>query len=80
MKIYEIVNLAKDMLMERKWKDKKTLVFDQNNGCNRYEKTIKESHSHYGVHFEIDLEKRKIIWAVPIGDLSFPEKPNLKNK
>ncbi len=71
-KVYEILNTAEDMVTNRTWKDNNTLSFDQVNGYNRYDKNINTKNNHFGVHIEVDLKKKKIIWAVPIGELAFP--------
>lgn len=72
-KVYEIVDQVTWRLSDIKWKDNSTLVFDQDNGTNPFdEKAV--SPDVYGVHFEVDLEKRKVVWAAPFGLLGFPER------
>ena len=74
--IFEIVRPSRFMLMREEFKDKKTLVFDQVNGFNRFDTTTKNTIDDFGVHIEIDLAKREVSWAVPFGTLSFPETIN----
>lgn len=73
---YEVVNLTKNWPSHVAWKGDHILVFDQNNGVNRFNphRDWKSPDAKHGVHFEIDADKREILWAVPFGELSFPEK------
>jgi len=75
-RIYEVVNRTKDWMTHIAWKGDHTLVFDQNNGVNRFNPhpDWRSPDSIHGVHFEIDPDKREILWAVPFGELGFPEK------
>jgi hypothetical protein len=69
--LFEIVNPTSDRLLDRAWKDNRTLVLDQTNGYNRFDERLNTLDDRFGIHFEIDLIERKIIWAVPFGYLSF---------
>ena len=51
------------------WKDNHTLVYDLRNGGN----TFGDGEDH-GVHIELDVSKKEIIWAVPYGPLGVPKK------
>jgi hypothetical protein len=66
-KIFEIKNKATDQLCAFSWNGNGILVFDQCNGRNHFDKSCNSC----GVHFEIDVENGKVIWAVPFGTLSF---------
>ncbi len=74
--IYEVVNRTKNRARHIAWKGDHILVFDQDNGVNRFNphRNWQSPDSIHGVHFEIDADKREIVWAVPFGELSFPEK------
>lgn len=74
-KVYEIVDQVTWRLSDIKWKDNSTLVFDQFNGVNPFDENKKAIPPDvYGVHFEVDLEKKKVVWAAPFGLLGFPER------
>ena len=71
--VCEVVNHTKDMQSNLAWKGDHILVFDQINGVNRIGDWETEG-VQYGVHIELDAEKREILWAVPFGVLGFPQK------
>jgi hypothetical protein len=74
--IYEVVNRTKNWVRHIAWKGDHILVFDQDNGVNRFNphRDWKSPDAIHGVHFEIDADKKEILWAVPFGELGFPEK------
>lgn len=71
--VFEVVNQTYYDQYELAWKGDHILVFDQQNGVNRIGDWETEG-VRYGVHIELDAEKREIIWAVPFGILGFPQK------
>jgi len=71
--VCEVLNHTQDMQYDLAWKGDHILVFDQINGVNRIGDWETEG-VHYGVHIELDAEKREILWAVPFGVLGFPQK------
>jgi len=66
--VYEILNRRLDGRYYLAWKGNHILVFDQING---YGPVRNDEH---GVHYEIDVEKKEVVWAVPFGPLSFPQR------
>lgn len=73
-KVFEIVNKTNLMYLNYKWKGKTALVVDQINGVNFFDSNPGVHPERHGVHFEIDLDKRSIEWAVPFGWLGYSEK------
>lgn len=71
--VYGIGNKTNKSQSKLAWKGDHILVFDQVNGVNRIGDWGTEDTT-YGVHIELDAEKREIIWAVPFGVLGFPQK------
>ena len=71
--VYGIGNKTNKSQSNLAWKRDHILVFDQINGVNRIGDWETEG-VQYGVHIELDAEKREIIWAVPFGVLGFPQK------
>lgn len=71
--VYGIGNKTNKSQSNLVWKGDHILVFDQINGVNRIGDWETEG-VQYGVHIELDAEKREIIWAVPFGVLGFPQK------
>jgi hypothetical protein len=71
--VYGIGNKTNKSQSNLAWKGDHILVFDQINGVNRIGDWETEG-VQYGVHIELDAEKREIIWAVPFGVLGFPKK------
>jgi hypothetical protein len=68
-KVCEIVYRIDSFFSDVTWKGNHILVFDLRHGGN----TFGEGKS-YGVHVELDVNKKEIIWAVPYGPLGFPKK------
>jgi hypothetical protein len=66
-KTFEIKNNATDELEDFTWRGDSILAFDQYNGTYNFDRP----YSPYGVHFEIDIIKCKVIWAAPFGKFSF---------
>ena len=67
--VYEVIDETNDWQSRVAWKDPQTLAFDQINAVNTF-----GGGGDSGVHIELDVAAREIVWAVPFGLLGFPEK------